>query len=51
MDELKNEIFARPESEEAIVEDAAHIPTEDGAPSEIERQKAWRDRQKSLRTV
>ena len=36
MDDLKNEIFARPEDEEeAIVEDTAHIVTADGASPEM----------------
>jgi hypothetical protein len=51
MDDLKNEIFARPESGETIIVDEAHIPTEDGASSEGERHKSWKERQKALRTV
>jgi hypothetical protein len=54
MDDLKNAIFARPESEgeETIVEDAAHVVTDGANPSsESERQRAWRDRQKALRTI
>jgi erythromycin esterase-like protein len=49
MDDLKNEIFARPEDEN-IVADEAHVATEDGA-SEGERHKSWKDRQKLLRSV
>jgi hypothetical protein len=50
MDSLRDDLFRR-EEDETIVEDAAHIPTEDGAPSESERQRAWKTRQKQLRSV
>jgi hypothetical protein len=48
MDGLRDDLFRR-EEEEVIVEDAA---TDGSAPSsETERQRAWKDRQKALRTV
>jgi erythromycin esterase-like protein len=51
MDDLKNEIFARPE-EEVIMEDNAHVVTDGENPSsETERQKIWKDRQRHLRQV
>jgi hypothetical protein len=49
MDNLKEELFARPE-DEVIIEDNAHNPSAD-APSESERHKSWKDRQRTLRTV
>ena len=53
MDGLKEDLFRRDEGEdETIVQDDTHIVTDGSAPSsETERQKAWRDRQKALRTV
>jgi chromosome segregation ATPase len=50
MDDLKGEIFARPE-EETIVTDGANTPTEDGAGPEGERHRSWKARQKQLRSV
>jgi chromosome segregation ATPase len=51
MDDLKNEIFARPE-DEIIVEDTAHVVTDGSAPSsESEGRRMWKERQKQLRTV
>jgi hypothetical protein len=51
MDDLKNEILARPEGEEVIAVDETHVPTEGEHASESERQRAWKDRQRQLRTV
>ena len=51
MDDLKNEIFARPEDEETIAVDETHVPTEGEHASESERQRAWKNRQRQLRTV
>jgi chromosome segregation ATPase len=51
MDGLRDDLF-RPENEEVIVEDAAHVVTDGSAPSaESERQRAWKDRQRALKTV
>jgi chromosome segregation ATPase len=50
--DLRDAIFARPENEETIVEDAAHVVTDGSAPSvESDRQRAWKDRQRALKTV
>jgi predicted nucleic acid-binding Zn-ribbon protein len=51
MDDLKNEIFARPEDEETIAVDETHVPIEGEHASEGERQRAWKNRQRQLRTV
>ena len=50
MDGLRDELFARPE-DERMVADEAHIPTEDGAPVETDAKRAWKDRQRQLRQV
>jgi len=50
MDGLRDELFARPE-DERMVADEAHIPTEDGAPVETDAKRAWKDRQSQLRQV
>jgi chromosome segregation ATPase len=50
MDGLRDELFARPE-DEGMVADEAHIPTEDGAPVETDAKRAWKDRQRQLRQV
>ena len=50
MDGLRDELFARPE-DERMVADEAHIPTEDGAPVETDAKRAWKERQKHLRQV
>jgi hypothetical protein len=52
MEDLKNVIFARPEIEETITVDEAHIPTDGSVPStESEGQRLWRDRQRHLKQV
>jgi hypothetical protein len=51
MNDLKDTIFARPETEETIVVDTAHDPSADAPSSESERQRAWKTRQKQLRSV
>jgi hypothetical protein len=51
MDGLRDQLFAR-EEEETIVMDESHVVTDGENPStESERQRAWKDRQKLLRTV
>jgi predicted nuclease with TOPRIM domain len=50
MDGLRDVLFAR-EDEETIAVDETHVPTEGEHASESERQRAWKDRQKQLRTV
>ena len=51
MDDLKNEIFARPE-EEVITIDEAHIPGDGEKHStKSEGHKLWKDRQRQLRQV
>ena len=51
MDGLRDDLFRR-EEEEVIVTDEAHVITDGSMPSsESERQRAWKDRQKALRTV
>jgi hypothetical protein len=47
--DLRDEIFARPE--EVIVEDASHVPTEDGAPVETGAHRAWKERAAHLKKV
>jgi hypothetical protein len=51
MDSLRDDLFKRDEDEEVIMVDEAHDPSADAPSSESERQRAWRDRQKALRTV
>jgi hypothetical protein len=49
---LRDQLFAREEDEETIAVDEAHVPGDgEHSCSESKRQRAWRDRQKSLRTV
>jgi hypothetical protein len=50
MDALRDQLFAR-EEEEVIAVDEAHDPSADAPSSESERQRAWKDRAKQLRTV
>jgi hypothetical protein len=51
MDDLKNEIFARPE-EEVIAADEAHVVTDGENPSvETDGKRAWKERQRQLRQV
>jgi septal ring factor EnvC (AmiA/AmiB activator) len=47
--DLRDEIFHR--EEEVIETDGAHIPTEDGAPTETEAKRAWNERAAHLRKV
>jgi hypothetical protein len=52
MDGIKDDLFRREEDEETIVQDEAHTPTDGSVPStESERQRAWKDRQRTLRQV
>jgi hypothetical protein len=51
MDGLRDDLFRR-EGDEVIAVDETHVVTDGSAPSsESERQRAWKDRQKQLRTV
>jgi hypothetical protein len=49
MDGLRDVLFAR-EDEQAIVEDPANTPNEDGGP-EGERHRSWKERQRHLKQV
>jgi hypothetical protein len=50
MDGLRGELFAR-EEDEVVISDDAHIPTEDGASAESGGKRAWKERDKYLKTV
>ena len=50
MDSLRDELFRR-EDDEVIVQDEAHVVTEDGASPESEGHRLWKDRQSHLRKV
>jgi predicted nuclease with TOPRIM domain len=48
--DLRDQIFARPD-EEVILVDEAHDPAADAPSPESERHRSWKDRQKHLRTI
>jgi uncharacterized coiled-coil DUF342 family protein len=50
MDDLKNDLFRRDE-DEVILEDNTHTPTEEGASTESEGHRLWKDRQRQLKSV
>jgi hypothetical protein len=50
MDGLRDDLFRR-EEEEVLAVDEAHDPSADPPASESERQRAWKTRQKQLRSV
>ena len=51
MDDLKNEIFARPEEETIIVDDLHVVTDGENVSTESERKKIWDERAKHLRKV
>jgi hypothetical protein len=50
MDGLRDDLF-RHEEDETIALDEAHTPSEDGASTESDGRRLWRERQRTLKTV